>query len=74
MLHCGGVYSWVDDDVNWTQPICVGCFRMRNPGREPVRCIDAEDERCCHCGNRTYYGIYIRVDPRTVPYPAEDKP
>lgn len=57
--------------MNWTQPICVPCFAKRNPhGKQPYRVIEADPERCCDCGQPHQSGIYIRVDPRTVPFPV----
>jgi hypothetical protein len=58
--------------MGWTQPICLGCFRMRE-GREPnVVLRDAEPETCCVCGHVTKEGVYTRIDPKSVPYPAQD--
>ena len=31
-----------------------------------------EVEKCSFCGEFTIVGIYVRQDPKTVPYPAED--
>lgn len=63
--------------MNWSQPICRPCWDDRNPGREPYTINQeygpVEPERCCYCnallGERQ---IYIRVDPRTVPFPTEE--
>jgi hypothetical protein len=58
--------------MNWTQPICPGCYAKREPGRTPVRVSEdyADPENCCGCGQETRAGIYLRVDPRTVKFPA----
>ncbi len=54
--------------MTWTQPMCAQCFTERHP-YEPVRLTDPEPETCCVCGVRTTEGIYVCVDPTTVPYP-----
>lgn len=56
--------------MNWTQPICSGCYAVRHPERRPCAAVPAERERCCVCGNDTLDGIYFRVDPRSVAYPT----
>lgn len=60
--------------MNWTQPQCQPCWDERNPDREPVKIRDelATPEICAWCGETTRAGIYVRVDPRTVPFPSED--
>lgn len=57
---------------SWTQPACLDCWRERNPGRAPMHLTEfaREIETCCHCGQETSDGIYVRVDPETVPYPT----
>ncbi len=57
--------------MTWTQPICAACWMAEHPGRSPVRVRDTI-ERCCMCGGDTAAGIYVRRDPATVSYPAED--
>lgn len=59
--------------MNWTQPICDICWVGLNPERHPIRVTEPEVETCAFCGNQTYVDIYIRVDPRTVPYPKGDE-
>ena len=57
--------------LSWTQPVCEDDWFERDD-REPNR-IRAEyrsEEKCCYCGKPTQSGIYKRVDPTTVPYPA----
>ncbi len=57
--------------LNWTQPVCIGCYQQNHPEMgDPVRFLEAGLEYCCHCGLRTLEGIYERIDPRTVRYPA----
>lgn len=61
--------------MNWTQPMCGLCWEALNPdGRAPVRITKEHrrTERCCLCGLDTLSGIYVRRDPRTVPFPAEN--
>lgn len=58
---------------SFTQPQCGTCFADKYPGREPVRIIEAEQEVCCTCGSQTSEGIYVRVDPTTVPHPSRLK-
>jgi len=55
---------------SWTQPICLGCYAERCPGREPLRMIDPPEERCCDCAMTTNMGVYLRVDPSTVAHPT----
>jgi hypothetical protein len=60
--------------MGWTQAICVACWNERNPDRPTNPAISYEhgdEECCCHCGQATRSGIYVRVNPATVPYPQE---
>lgn len=59
----------------WTQPQCENCFRRDNPEKHPVRLLPhlRENERCVTCGIWSQDGIYIRIDPRTAPYPSRLK-
>ena len=58
--------------LSWTQPMCDACWRKRNGERNPSRLtIDTRMlEICSFCGQVTESGIYVREDPRLVPYPA----
>ena len=58
--------------MNWTQPICSICYGIRIPGRTPTVVVNSQEEKCCDCGHPTREGIYYRVDPRTVKFPAEE--
>jgi hypothetical protein len=61
--------------MSWTQPICNECYWRRKGGAaipEMIR-YDTIEETCCDCGKRTQSSIYIRLDPRTVKYPASDE-
>lgn len=63
-------------NYSWTQPACDTCFadlfpKVKNPHRME---LDARNiEVCCMCGAETENGLYIRINPRTVPHPTEDK-
>jgi hypothetical protein len=59
--------------MSWTQAICERCWGIAHPGMEPTRLIDPEFETCCFCGAHTDDGIYVRIDPRSVPYPRKVK-
>ncbi|MEU9515884.1 hypothetical protein [Micromonospora sp. NPDC048169] len=57
--------------MTWTQPLCQPC-RTRDE-RGVFRRIPNDHSRiCCSCGEATSAGIYIRIDPASVPYPSED--
>lgn len=60
---------------SFTQPQCRACWIDDNPNRQPVALLPEErdDEICCTCGEPTDDGIYIRVDPQTVPHPTITK-
>lgn len=56
--------------MSFTQPICEECWWEQHASdparlREDVR----DDEICAFCGRPTFSGIYVRVDPSTVPFP-----
>jgi hypothetical protein len=58
--------------MSWTQAVCNPCWDARNPDRQPMKMNEGhrETEKCCWCGKPTRSGIYQRIDPATVPYPA----
>lgn len=58
--------------LSWNQPICNTCWWKREPTRSPIRLTTPGYERCSFCGNGTASGIYVRHDPRDVPYPAHE--
>lgn len=61
---------------SFTQPVCPGCWNERHPEKlvDPSKLEYAgESERCCDCNTWTRCGIYIRVDPTTVPHPTLTK-
>ena len=65
--------------MNFNQVSCGPCFSARNPDRVPVTVLHAEpvsesSDRCSWCGLPTNSGIYVRADPRTVPFPQPDEP
>jgi len=58
----------ITGDLSWTQPACNRCFEARHPGKTPSRLVDPDVEVCCFCGAATPSGIFVRVDPTTVPH------
>lgn len=60
--------------MNWTQPMCSEDYARLYPGRRPYQVIGdyRESETCCMCGQITWSGIFVRIDPRTVPHPKEE--
>ncbi|HTF53628.1 MAG TPA: hypothetical protein VK735_39800 [Pseudonocardia sp.] len=59
--------------MNWTQPVCRVCWDERNPDHTAYRLREVgANEICCHCGKHTNSGIYVRIDPKTVPFPAAE--
>jgi hypothetical protein len=59
---------------SWTQPVCVEDWHNMNGDRVPHRVIaDVYPAvRCCFCGKLTRSGIFVREDPRYLPYPARE--
>lgn len=56
---------------DFTQAVCVEDWNRLNPDKpvRPEQPVDAgPDEVCCYCGQPTRSGIYVRVDPDTVPH------
>ena len=47
----------------WTHAICVECWDLREPGKQPVTVLDGSEEVCCFCGQPTRAGIYVRENP-----------
>jgi hypothetical protein len=60
--------------MSWTQPICDPCWKTEEGDREPTRLLPnaRSIEKCCYCGRDTLSGIYVRRDPATVYFPADD--
>jgi hypothetical protein len=64
--------------MTFTQPLCLPCWRTDWPDggmdRDPIplKAEHAEMETCCLCGRPTNHGIYVRVDPKTVPFPRQE--
>ena len=60
---------------SWSQPTCIHCFEVHHHSRTPVRLIGdyRETEICVYCGERTFDGIYIRIDPAEAPHPTRIK-
>lgn len=61
--------------LTWNQPTCDSCWAAQFGSREPRRMPEdvREVETCSYCGSQTESGIYRRDDPRTVPYPQEER-
>lgn len=57
--------------MSWTQACCERCWFERYAPRDPLRLVDPDEEICCFCGGPSSAGIYVRVDPATVPYPQD---
>jgi hypothetical protein len=58
--------------VSWTQAVCDDCWDERNPDRLSPHLGAGYRERCSWCGTCTVSGIYVREDPASVPFPADD--
>jgi len=63
----------VSPRYSFTQPVCDECWDLRYPDRPSPRLGQGPQERCCDCTTLTSSGIYIRVDPSTVPHPTLTK-
>lgn len=57
--------------MGWTQPLCRGCWDKQHPDRVPVVLNTLDEEVCCMCGALQRDGIYVRVNPASVPYPSD---
>ncbi len=59
-------------NIGWTQPVCLEHWIEREGDRVPTRLAESvrEKEICVDCGEPTYSGIYIRVDPAEAKYPT----
>lgn len=73
--------------ANWTQPQCEACWIEKNTEireidgeahtvvRQPTTFKNPDNpsiEQCAWCGRMTIMGIFVRVDPTTVPFPSEE--
>lgn len=57
----------------WNHPLCDDCWKLRAPEREPVRIRDvSKATTCAQCGRDTYSGIWVRIQPGTLPYSPTD--
>ena len=57
--------------LDWTQAVCSECWNERNPERQVTNAATIHvGDVCCYCGNEATTGIYVRIDPTTVPYSA----
>jgi hypothetical protein len=48
----------------WTHVLCPACYADAEPGRAPLRVVNAPAEACCACGANTVDLISYRADPR----------
>ena len=59
--------------MTWTQAICRVCYAKWYPDRgTPIRVLSEDTETCCNCGRATSEGIYVRADPKLVPFPRSE--
>jgi hypothetical protein len=58
---------------SFTQPICLDCWSSGHGEKQPARLVEPDVEICAYCGEENEDGIYIRVDPSTVPWPTLTK-
>ena len=61
--------------MSWTQAICEADWNKKNPDdRIPFRLREEfiEPEVCSYCGEPTVSGMYVRDDPKTVPFPRRE--
>ena len=59
-------------NYSWTQPLCETCWKTTGLEFIPNRIASGfrQEEKCAKCGDQHQSGIYMRIDPRDVPYPA----
>ena len=56
----------------FTQGVCHKCWDARWSEKPSNHDLNMGPlEVCCYCGYATTSGLYIRVHPETVPYPAD---
>ncbi len=68
--------------MTWAQPLCDECWtkainpptRVRWPDSVPSPRLRERflGMHCCMCGVRTSSGIFVQLDPATVPFPREN--
>lgn len=60
--------------MTWTQPLCRACWDKERPHDRPYPMAERfrVQETCCLCGQSTDAGIYVRRDPKAVPFPTLD--
>jgi hypothetical protein len=59
-------------NYTWSQSLCDACFAGFRPDvPHPVRIKEEyrDTEKCALCGTQTRSGLYVRINPREVPYP-----
>lgn len=55
------------------QPLCDDCWDEACPETPSPREDRGDRETCCGCGEETWSGIYVRVDPANTPFPTRTK-
>jgi hypothetical protein len=56
--------------------MCIVCWKSNRPDRplDPkTRYTGGPVENCAWCGHVTVAGIYVRADPRELPFPAPEE-
>lgn len=48
-------------DGKWTHVLCPTCWELLNPGRDPYRLVQPDEETCCRCGAQTHDPIFVRA-------------
>lgn len=59
--------------LSWTNPFCDACYTNLRLGREPIRLLKPQSEKCCMCYRPTTSGIYVRIDPYKVKFPRQKR-
>lgn len=69
--------------TNWTQPTCERCWILRRSTSDaegriegveiPYRLKEPSLEQCAFCGEPTIFGVYVRINPASVMFPAQEE-
>lgn len=59
---------WIDREGTWKE-IHPGILALISVPR-PTRLTEAPIEECCFCGGPTISGIYVRANPKEMPWPC----
>lgn len=53
-------------DGHWNHSLCGPCLALLcQPA--PIRIRPGDPETCCFCGDRTFAGFYVSMDPKLTP-------